>query len=116
MANSTKNEKYDFYCEEVLSGKTKVKTLYESDKVIAYHHTKPFYEIHIVVVPKEHISDLTCVTDKHKDLIWEMMKAAKNIIKDLKTKVSGIRLLTNFGDYQDSPHLHFHIISGKKIK
>lgn len=71
MADAINNKKYDFYCEELFSGKTKVKTLYESDTVIAYHHTKPFYEVHIVVVPKEHISDLTHTTEKHKDLIWE---------------------------------------------
>lgn len=116
MINLKDEKKYDFYCEEVISGKTKVKSIYESDKVIAYHHTKPYYEKHIVVIPKEHIHDLTKIKNEHKDLIWEIMNVAKNIIKDLNPKNEGVRLLTNFYNYQDTPHLHFAIISGKRIK
>ncbi|MEA1963106.1 MAG: HIT domain-containing protein [Patescibacteria group bacterium] len=101
--------KYDFYCEEVLSGKIKVEAIYESENIIAYYHTKPFYDLHIVVVPKEHISDLTYIDDKHKDLIWEITQTAKDIIKKFLPKWKGIGLITNFGDYQDSLHLHFYI-------
>lgn len=42
----------DFYCEEVLSGKTKVEKILETDNVLAYYHTRPFWETHIVVIPK----------------------------------------------------------------
>ncbi|OGZ04299.1 MAG: hypothetical protein A2604_00825 [Candidatus Liptonbacteria bacterium RIFOXYD1_FULL_36_11] len=116
MTNVAKKIKYDFYCEEIISGKTKKSVLYDSDTVIAFHHTRPFYKIHIVVVPKEHILDLTAVTEKHRNLLWEIITVSKNIIKNLSQNNKGIRLLTNFGEYQDSPHLHFHIVSGDKIK
>ncbi len=42
----------DFYCEEVLSGKTIVKKVLETDNVLAYYHTNPFYPVHIVAIPK----------------------------------------------------------------
>lgn len=32
----------DFYCDEVLSGRTYVKKVLETDNVLAYHHTRPF--------------------------------------------------------------------------
>src|SRR5690242_17694478 len=32
----------DFYCDEVLSGRTPVKTVSETDNVLAFHHTRPF--------------------------------------------------------------------------
>lgn len=32
----------DFYCDEVLSGKTKVNKVLETENVLAYHHTRPF--------------------------------------------------------------------------
>jgi histidine triad (HIT) family protein len=38
----------DFYCEEVLSGKTIVNKVYETENVLAYYHTLPFYPVHIV--------------------------------------------------------------------
>ncbi len=36
----------DFYCDEVLSGKTQVEKIYETEHTLVYYHTKPFYQIH----------------------------------------------------------------------
>jgi histidine triad (HIT) family protein len=48
----------DFYCDEVLSGRTPVRKVIETDNVLAYHHTRPYYPVHLVVIPKKHISSL----------------------------------------------------------
>lgn len=32
----------DFYCDEVLSGKTQVKKLLETENILAYYHTNLF--------------------------------------------------------------------------
>ncbi len=31
----------DFYCDQAISGATKVKKVFETDRVLAFHHTKP---------------------------------------------------------------------------
>src|SRR6185436_17827680 len=54
----------DFYCEEVLSGKTSVEKVFETDNVLAYHHTRPFWETHIVVIPKVHVDSLLTVENE----------------------------------------------------
>lgn len=108
-------DKYDFYCEEILSGKTPVKKLYESERVIAYPHTKPSWETHIVIFPREHIPSLLDLTEKHDETILEIITVAKKLAKDLDMD-KGVRLLTNLGKFQDTPHLHFHLICGEKIK
>lgn len=108
--------KKDFYCDEVLSERIEVEKLYESKKVLAFHHTKPSYKIHIVIISKEHIKDLIELKEKHKEIVWEIIKTAKRIIKNLGLGKNGARLITNLGKYQDSKHLHFHLISGYKIK
>jgi hypothetical protein len=47
----------DFYCEQVLSGRLAVDVVYQDERVLAYHHTRPFFnDVHIVVVPKLHVS------------------------------------------------------------
>lgn len=45
----------DFYCEQALSGKTPIKIVAETENVLAYHHTKPHWPVHIVLIPKKHI-------------------------------------------------------------
>jgi len=45
----------DFYCDEALSGRTPVEVVMEADDVLAFHHTRPHWLVHIVVVPKVHV-------------------------------------------------------------
>src|SRR5437899_2933620 len=45
----------DFYCDVALKGTVALRKEYESDAVLAYHHTRPFWPVHIVVIPKKHI-------------------------------------------------------------
>ena len=44
--------KRDWYCEDVLSGNLDVQSVYEDDRVLAFHHPSPVAEIHVVVVPR----------------------------------------------------------------
>ena len=103
----------DFYCDEVFSGKTPVEKVLETDTVLAYHHTRPFWETHIVVVPKAHVDSLLTVEN---DLLIELMDAAKNVAAQVLAEKGAARVLTNLGEYQDSKHLHFHVYSGEKIR
>lgn len=107
---------FDFYCEEALSGKTPINTVYESDTVLAFHHTKPVYEFHLVIIPKEHIQDLTKLEERHNEILIEIVKVAKQIAKDFNFDTEGVRLITNMGTFQDTPHLHFHVVSGKSLQ
>ena len=59
----------DFYCDEVLSGRTAVKVVRETDDVLAYHHTRPFWPVHIVVIPKRHISSLLTLEETDDALL-----------------------------------------------
>jgi histidine triad (HIT) family protein len=102
----------DFYCDEVFSHKTPVESVLETDNVLAYHHTRPFWEIHIVVVPKAHVDSLLTVEN---DLLIELLDAAKQVAANVLKEKGAARVLTNLGDYQDSKHLHFHVYSGNQI-
>ena len=68
----------DFYCEEVLSGKTEVEIVIETDNVLAYHHTRPYYEHHIVIIPKIHIQSFISEEETNDDeLMLEIMQVIK---------------------------------------
>lgn len=108
-------KKYDFYCEEAISGKTPINKLYESDNVLAFYHTRPSYKTHIVITSKKHILDLPSLLDSELCILNEILKVARDLAKGLDKK-SGIRLITNIGKFQDTPHIHFHLIVGKKLK
>ena len=106
----------DFYCEEVLSGKTKVEKILETDNVLAYYHTRPFWETHIVVIPKKHISSLLTLDKSDESLFLELFAVIKEVSEKVVEEKGAARILTNLGNYQESKHLHFHINSGDQIK
>ena len=104
-------EKYeDYYCEQVLSGKTEVRKVLETDNVLAYHHTRPFWETHVVVIPKMHVTSLLTIEDDA--LLLELIATVKQVAAQVLKEKGAARVLTNLGDYQDSKHLHFHVNSG----
>jgi histidine triad (HIT) family protein len=103
----------DFYCDEVISGKTPVEKVFETNRVLAYHHTRPFWETHIVVVPKNHVDSLLTLEN---ELLVELMDVVKTVAAKVMGEKGAVRVLTNLGEYQDSKHLHFHVYSGDKIR
>lgn len=106
----------DFYCQEVLSGKTEVVKLFESNNIMAFYHTKPFWETHIVVIPKKHISSLLTISEDDENIFFELIKVVRKIAEMVVEEKGAARVLTNLGRYQESKHLHFHINSGNQIK
>lgn len=106
----------DFYCEEVLSGNTKVEKILETENVLAFHHTRPFWETHIVVIPKKHISSLLTLEQSETELFLELFEVIKTVAAKVVEEKGAARVLTNLGKYQESKHLHFHINSGEQIR
>lgn len=106
----------DFYCDEVLSGKTEVEKVLETENVLAYHHTRPFWPTHIVVMPKRHIDSLITLDDKDREILLELFEVIRKVAADVTAEKGAARVLTNLGEYQDSKHLHFHVLSGEQIR
>lgn len=103
----------DFYCEFVLNNKIDVKKEIETNNVLAFHHTKPSWTTHIVVIPKNHIINLLEVTDFN--LIAEIFETIQKLVIKYNLNQTNFRIVTNGGSFQDSKHLHFHLLSGEKI-
>ncbi len=106
----------DFYCENVLSGKIDVNKVFETDEVLAYHHTRPFWETHIVVIPKRHISSLVEMDEGGDRVLLELFDVIRKVAADVITERGAARVLTNLGKYQESKHLHFHVYSGERVR
>lgn len=105
----------DFYCDEVLSGKTPVRCVRETAMVLAYHHTRPFWPVHIVVIPKVHVPSLVDLGAAPPALLTELLTVVREVAATVLAEHGAARVLTNLGRYQDSKHLHFHVNSGEPL-
>ncbi len=87
----------------------------EDDEFLAFHDIYPKAPIHLLVIPKKHISDF-----QHLDS--ETMGKATKFIQQVAIKMgidkSGYRIITNIGKDggQEVFHIHFHILGGAKLK
>jgi histidine triad (HIT) family protein len=106
----------DFYCDEVLSGRTPVHVVLETDEFLAYHHTRPFWPVHIVVIPKRHVPSLTDLGGADPSLVARLLEVVRTVAADVERAHGAARVLTNLGRYQDSKHLHFHVNSGEPLR
>jgi histidine triad (HIT) family protein len=102
----------DFYCEEVLSGRTPVDVVAESERALAFRHTQPAFPVHIVVISRLHLPEMTELED------WGTLDDLIRLVREVAISVSrergGCRIVVNVGSYQRSGHLHWHVIAGDK--
>ena len=88
-----------------------VKRLRETDLLIAFHHPKPSYPLHILIVPKRKISSMMNLQASDADFLVNLMTTVQSLVKEFHLDDTGYSLITNGGDYQDVPQLHYHLYS-----
>ncbi len=93
-----------------------VKRVVETDDVLAFHHTRPYWPVHIVVIPKRHIGSLLDLKGEDDPLLIELMAVVKTVAAQVVAEHGGCRIVTNLGEYQDSQHLHWHIGAGQPVR
>lgn len=106
----------DYYCDEVLSGNVSVEVVEETADVVAYKHTRPYWPVHIVVVPKQHVPSFVDLGESDVSLLHAVLRVVRNVAARVHDEHGAARVLTNLGRYQDSKHLHFHVNSGEPLR
>jgi histidine triad (HIT) family protein len=82
--------------------------LLETESLLAFHHPKPAYPLHIVLVPKEAIPSLMEL-DPSSTFLSDLFATVQSLVAEFQ--LPAYRLIVNGGEYQDFPYLHFHLIS-----
>jgi|TARA_B110000263_G_scaffold15601_1_gene12648 histidine triad (HIT) family protein len=90
---------------------------YEDDLCIAINDINPKSKIHILVIPKKPIINISTTKDSDKDLLGHLILVCKKLAKKLDIEKDGYQILTNIGEGggQTVMHLHFHLLSGNAV-
>ena len=104
------------FCK-IVNGEIPSKKVYEDEDVLAFHDINPEAPIHILVVPKKHITSLAHINVEDEELIGKIFGAINKISELEGFKNEGYRVVNNCGENggQSVKHLHFHILAGKKL-
>ena len=106
----------DFYCDVAIPHPERLDVVHAGGRVLAFHHTRPFWPIHIVVVPKRHVPSLTDPAGADDALARDLLRVVQDVARDVEAAHGAARVLTNLGTYQDSKHLHIHVSSGDQLR
>jgi histidine triad (HIT) family protein len=86
-----------------------VKRLRETDTLMAFYHPKPSYPFHVILAPKKQISALTELDLNDAEFLSDLFATVQSLVKEFDLKA--YRLIVNGGEFQDFPHLHFHLVA-----
>lgn len=102
------------FCK-IVSGDIPNKTVYEDDKVLAFHDIDPKAPVHVLVIPKMHLSGASAVTADTAEVVGHIFAVIPQIAQQLG--ISDFRVVTNNGADagQTVGHLHFHILGGRTL-
>ena len=82
--------------------------LRETETLLAFFHPKPAYPFHVILVPKQAVSNLMEL-DPSSTFLTDLFATVQSLVTEFE--LPAYRLIVNGGEYQDFPHLHFHLIS-----
>ena len=104
------------FCK-IIKGEIPSKKVYEDEEFLAFHDINPAAPIHILVIPKKHISMLTELKQTDEALMGKMFTIINKIAKQEGFEKEGYRVIVNCGKNsgQEVMHIHFHILGGMKL-
>lgn len=91
--------------------------VYEDDLAIAFKDITPKAPVHILVIPKEPIAQLSHTEAQHHTLMGHLLLTAKRVAEQVGLD-NGYRIVINNGPDggQSVSHLHLHVLGGRQMQ
>ena len=104
------------FCK-IIKGEIPCDKVFEDDTVLAFKDINPEAPVHLIVIPKKHIKSLNEISEEDSKILSHIFKVSKEIAKEAGITEEGYRVVNNCGSNggQTVPHLHFHILGGRKL-
>lgn len=104
------------FCK-IADGKIPSNKIYEDDRILAFYDIDPQAPVHFLIIPKQHIESVNCITAENSEIIAHIFQKAAELARQLGIDRDGFRIVSNCGENggQSVPHLHFHVLGGRLL-
>ena len=105
------------FCK-IVAGEIPSVAVAQSDSAYAFDDIAPAAPVHVLVIPKTHITSADEVERGHGGVVDEMVLLAHDVAALRGIRESGYRLVMNVGpDAQMSvAHMHMHVLGGRQME
>jgi histidine triad (HIT) family protein len=103
------------FCK-IAQGEIPADLIYEDEHVIVFRDINPKAEVHLLVVPREHVGGLDALGSQHDEMIAHAMRLLPGLAQD-QGLTTGFRTIINTGKGggQEVFHLHIHLLGGADL-
>ena len=104
------------FCQ-IVAGEIPSEILYQDEEVIAFRDINPQAPVHLLIIPRSHISSVAQLSGEQLPLMGHMVEIANQLAREQGIAESGYRLVINCGREggQVVPHLHVHLLGGRQL-
>lgn len=99
---------------KIIRGEIPSSKVYETDNVYAFRDINPVAPVHVLVVPKQAITNLAEASDNASALLGELLTVARKVAEQ-EGIADAYRIVINngAGAGQTVFHLHLHVLGGR---
>ncbi len=103
------------FCK-IVAGEIPSAKVYEDELVLVFRDIEPQAPVHLLVIPKAHLSGAAAVTAQNSAVVAHIFEVIAAITAE--QGITDYRVVTNNGAEagQTVHHLHFHILAGRQLK
>jgi histidine triad (HIT) family protein len=100
----------------IVRGEIPAAIVYEDEWVLAFKDIQPQRPVHVLVIPKKHITSLADATEADIEVLGRMLAVLANRIAVDQGSTDGFRSIINTGRVggQEVMHVHMHIVGGQE--
>lgn len=101
----------------IAAGQIPATMLYDDGEVLAFRDINPEAPVHLLIVPRRHISTLNDLNEADAALIGRLYLAGKQVAAELGVAERGYRTVINCN--RDAGqivfHVHMHLLAGREM-
>ena len=104
------------FCK-IIGKKIPAKIVHEDEHSLVFHDIDPKAPVHLLIVPKKHITDIQSINMADRELIGHLFFAAKTVASKSGFDRNGYRIVINNGRDAGQAvfHIHLHLLSGRRF-
>ncbi len=104
------------FCK-IAGGEIPATLVHQDDRIVAFRDINPQAPVHILLIPRRHITSLDAAEAEHGALLGDLLLTARDLARSEGMAEDGYRTVVNVGadGGQTVHHLHLHLLGGRSL-
>jgi histidine triad (HIT) family protein len=105
------------FCQ-IVSKEIPAVIIFEDEEIVAFKDIHPAAPVHLLIIPKKHLSSLAQSTVEDQELLGKLLGRVKILAEEQGIAQTGYKVVINTGKNggQLVEHLHLHLLGGREVQ